>query len=183
MSTYSNHEKTYLVKILKDDNLLSSKDKNYINKNILDQSFPWYYHREAVEGDNYWFYSHSIIRRVELGGGESSIHSKFFIDLFNKFCKKHKIKYKQIFRCSLNTNFPSNIKSLPHMDHEFDYNHLLIYLSDFTAGETILLKDDKKTIAHTLKAKTYRSVSFSKCWHIGTSPKKGRRVVLVYTFK
>jgi len=171
------------MKVIQDDSLLSSKDKKYIKDRILAPSLPWYYNSEAVKGDNYWFYSHILIQRIALGGGETSTHTKFFIDLFNKFCKKHNIRYSQIFRCCLNSNFPSKNKSLPHTDHNFDYNHLLIYLNDVEDGKTLLLKDDKKTVTITIKPKAYRAVSFSKCWHIGTSPKKDRRVVAVYTYK
>jgi hypothetical protein len=172
-----------MKKLITDNNLLSFKDKQYIKKNILSDSLPWYHNEEAVKGDGYWFYSHILIQRIEHGGGECSPHSRFFIDLFNKFCEKNNIKYNKIFRCCLNTNFPNEFKSIAHTDHSFDYKHLLIYLNNFTKGETILLKKDKKTIDHIIKPKTNMAVSFPKCWHIGTSPKKGRRVVAVYTFK
>ena len=56
------------MNIITDDNLLSKKDIAYINDNILSNNFPWYYNKEANKGDNYWFYSHCVVRRVELGG-------------------------------------------------------------------------------------------------------------------
>jgi|TARA_R100000455_G_C6207352_1_gene76031 hypothetical protein len=168
---------------IQDDNLLNKKEIDFVNKTILDHSFPWYYNEESNKGDNYWFYSHCVIQRIELGGGNTSHISSFCISLLNKFCKKHKIKYEKILRCCLNTNFPQENKSSMHTDHDSDYNHLLVYLTDNKEGQTILYKDDKKTVYKKIKPKQFRAVSFPKCWHIGTSPKKNRRVVLVYTFK
>ena len=164
------------------DNFLSKKEINYIDNTILKYDFPWYYSKDAVSGDGYWFYSHSVIDRIEEGGRHNSYLSSFCISLLNKFCKKNKIKYRKILRCCINTNFAQKNKSFMHIDHECDYNHLLIYLTDNKEGETILFKDNKKTIIKKIKSKQFRAVSFPKCWHVGISPKEGRRVVLVYTF-
>lgn len=171
------------MNIITDDNLLSKKDIAYINDNILSSNFPWYYNKEANKEDNYWFYSHCVVRRVELGGESFSYVSEFCLALLNKFCKKHNIKYKKVLRCSINSNFNQENKSAIHTDHATSYKHLLIYLTVNKGGKTILFKNDKKTIAHIINPKKFRAVSFSKCWHIGASPKEGRRVVLVYTFK
>tara|TARA_R100000963_G_C4636791_1_gene100782 strand:- start:240 stop:758 length:519 start_codon:yes stop_codon:yes gene_type:complete len=172
-----------MKKTIQDDNLLSKKEIKYINDTIFAFHFPWYYNEQSVEGDNYWFYSHSVIQRTELGGGAMSNISDFCISLLDKFCKKHKIQYKKIFRCSINSNYSQENKSFLHTDHEFDYNHLLIYLTDNKGGETLLFNDDKKTIKKRIQSKQFRAVSFPKCWHIGVSPKEGKRMVLVYTFK
>ena len=60
------------MKVIQDDSLFSSKDKKYIKDHILAPTLPWYYNSEAVKGDNYWFYCHILIQRIELGGGETS---------------------------------------------------------------------------------------------------------------
>jgi len=180
-----------MKKFIQDDNLLSKKEIKYINDTIFAHSFPWYYNKESVtakysltgKGDNYWFYSHCVIQRLERGGGSMSNISDFCISLLDKFCKKHKIKYETILRCCLNTNFAQENKSFLHTDHDGDYNHLLIYLTDNKNGETLLFNDDKKTIKKRIQSKQFRAVSFPKCWHSGVSPKEGIRIVLVYTFK
>ena len=171
------------MKVVIDDNLLSKKEIAYINNTILSSNFPWYFTKEANKGDNYWFYSHCVIRRIELGGENVSYVSDFCLNLLDKFCKKHNIKYKKILRCSINSNFNQKNKSALHTDHKTNYKHLLIYLTQNKGGETILFKKDKKTISQIIKPKKFRAVNFPKCWHIGSSPEEGRRVVLVYTFK
>ena len=93
------------MSIISDDTFLSKKEIKYIEDNILSGNLPWYYSKEANRGDNYWFYSHCVIRRVELGGESVSFLSEFCVSLLNKFCKKHGIKYKRILRCSINSNF------------------------------------------------------------------------------
>jgi|TARA_R100001530_G_C4304415_1_gene151335 hypothetical protein len=172
-----------MKKFIQDDNLLSKKEIEFINATILKHNFPWFYSKESNKGDSYWFYSHSVIERIEESGKHTSYISPFCVSLLDKFCKKHKIKYEKILRCCLNTNFAQENKSFMHTDHDSDYNHLLIYLTNNKDGKTLLFNDDKKTINKKITPKKFRAVSFSKCWHIGTSPKKDRRVVLVYTFK
>tara|TARA_R110000823_G_scaffold287150_1_gene405448 strand:- start:3202 stop:3723 length:522 start_codon:yes stop_codon:yes gene_type:complete len=173
-----------MKKFIQDDFLLSKKEIEYVNNTILAPNFEWYYKDESNKGDGHWFYSHLVVQRVELGGGYTSKISSFCESLLKKFCKKHKIKYEKILRCCVNTTFFQKNKSFMHNDHDCDYNHLFIYLTTNKSGETILFKEDKKTIIKKIKPKQFRAVSFPKCWHIGNPPVDAtRKILIVYTFK
>ena len=177
--------------------LFYKEDKNFLSQiqkqkweNLLNNfSFPFYLDDAKADFPNqYTYLSHILLHRSQdqkpFLGSFNSEHAPYFVSLLHSFCKKNNIVVAKIHRMAINLTFNlGKIKPHIHTDHQHDYYHLLIYLNNFTKGETILLKKDKKTIDHIIKPKTNMAVSFPKCWHIGTSPKKGRRVVAVYTFK
>lgn len=179
-------------------NILTEKEVEFINHNILGNNFPWYYEPVATT-DKFQFFSHTLVVRDT--GKINSDYFHFFKSIFDRFCQKHKIKVNKITRAVLNLTNQSLYKhGDPHVDHEFKHKVFMLYLNDID-GDTIIF--DKKyidnnqftTIPLEKIKKPFKKIKqikpkFGKavCWdgsyyHSPSYPKKGRRVVVVFTFK
>ena len=87
--------------------------------------------------------------------------------MLNAFTNKNKIKYKEIFRISVNMTMNIGVeRSSTHKDHEFPHKQLLIYLNDFEGGETVILNDNDTTwLASTVADTPYTQAMCP--WMIG----------------
>jgi len=171
------------MNLIEDNNFLSNTHKQYIEKEILGEEFPYYY-TQAFD-DGYPFLCHTILQRPEMrnhNNFNSQKHSEFFIDIFKTFCNKNNIKYSSLFRVAVNLTFNlKHKKSTTHVDHDFDHKQLIIYLNDCDKkAKTILLKNNKKFAEIT--PKKYKGACFDKCKHYMIYPKSNARIIVIYTF-
>jgi len=161
-------------------------------------TFPWYWEKNAVmkepgKGDDINFFGHTLIKRFENRRlGEELYQSsacEFFVPIIDRFFKKHKLKYKEILRASINLLYPQKIKqSEPHVDHNFPHNQIICYLNE-SDGDTVILK--KKIKGGKFKHKEIARVSpepfkilyFGYLPHYVIHPTSGRRIILVMTFR
>ena len=68
-----------------------------------------------------------------------------------------------------------------HEDHPFPHQQLLVYLNECSDDlYTVIKKGDEEI---KIKPEKYKGVCFEKTMHYHYYPKKGRRVVLVMTYK
>ena len=68
-----------------------------------------------------------------------------------------------------------------HIDHSFDYRHIIIYLDD-SDGDTIMY-NSKHRIVDRSSPKEDKVILFGKCQHSGEFPiKHPKRTILVATF-
>lgn len=68
-----------------------------------------------------------------------------------------------------------------HVDHDFDYKHLLIYLNN-SDGDTVMY-NTKNQIIDRSSPREDKVISFDKCLHSGHFPiKSPERIVLVATY-
>jgi|TARA_E500000318_G_scaffold37288_1_gene36007 hypothetical protein len=79
-------------------------------------------------------------------------------------------------RINFNLSFPCGDKpSMPHVDHNFPHNNMLIYFTD-TGGDTIIGGDRFTPEEDDI-------IVFNSDWlHCFKPPKNGRRIVMVTTF-
>jgi len=186
-------------------NFFTKKEKEFIYNNVVHTAdFPWYRFAQATS-EKFPFYGHVLIRRYNVKTEKPVINSDiylFFYEIFKRFCKKHKIKHKQITRAIINsiTYHGKYQNTDPHIDHDFNHKILMMYLNN-TSGDTIIY--DKKfypggltilPIDETSKRpmKELKRVSpelgkvmcvDGKHFHAGSFPEPGdRRVVVVFTF-
>ena len=86
-----------------------------------------------------------------------------------------------LLRANLNCMYPDVLgndkPTVPHYDHVFDYNHILIYLTD-SGGNTIFLDDD----IIEYEPNEDDIIIFPKCLHSNRFPQTKRRIVLVATY-
>lgn len=99
---------------------------------------------------------------------EENFTNKLSIEILNKFCNKHGIKYDEVKRTRSNTTFLSNEKrpSIPHVDDGTSHLVLLYYVED-SDGDTLLYtnryneeKDNEMIIEHRISPKAGRAVLF-----------------------
>ena len=175
-----------------DKNFLDEKSKLFIEEVVLGDYFPFYIQKNTTDQDvvsNNFFLSHRVVARPEENSESVSIitsdfHQEFF-KIFELFTNKNNIQHNQIHRCSVNLTFKVNAIACPiHNDHDFEHKQLLIYLNDCDDKEskTVLLDKKAKSIIEEIPPEQYKGVCFDSCPHFHYFPKKGKRVVLVYTF-
>ena len=176
------HQVTY--KMIIDDNFLSDESKQFIENYVLSRHFPLYMQGESVKGDETPFLNHVILPRPELRDVKTK-HAYYddFIKILNEFCDKNKIHYDEVLRVCVNFTFYNGVRDVSptHVDHDFDYNQLIVYLNDplDVMSSTVLLDKENTNIL----PKQYRGLSFGKIEHYHYYPKKGGRYVLVFTYR
>ena len=174
----------YIVK----DNFLKKEEKEFIDKVVLSDTFPWYYCKHQVYKDYHNYFYHTLMARVDgtdVNGQSGKIwsrHFDFFKNIVERFCKENKINLTKIFRGSLNCTVPIGVaRGKKHVDHPFDHYQIIIYLND--ADGPTKFYNDKGKLEASIKPKKYRILFFtSKLHSAGLPVKSNRRVVAVLTF-
>ena len=182
--------------LLEDENFLSNKDKKTIKKLIEKSELPFYMGPAFGKKINYPYLCHTILRRPEdrtetnsVYGSKYAIETNFnskytdiFLEFLFAFCDKHKIKINKVFRVAVNLTFNIGIERCPtHRDHDLDHKQLIIYLTNPDKNAKTVLLNNKK-IVHEITPKKYKGVLFGTCDHYMLYPKKGARIIAVYTF-
>jgi hypothetical protein len=180
---------------------LTEEDYKLID-HAASQDFPWYF-SGSVDGEdfiqpcNYWahgFFTHNLILRqknIEYetypeDGTDNSYYYKPFMSIFERFCFMNGIEVNNIFRSALNhTVYSADVEdgSNIHFDHNFPHKIFILYLSDFTGGETVLYDKDNNEIERSIPKK-YNAVLFDgKHPHRQLFCNKGeRRIIFLVTF-
>ena len=179
---------TVLTKLIEDKNFLSDLQKDLIKNEVLGSSFPFYWEDSAAyENDGHGYLVHTILARPEGRKQDdnriNSDYYEFFLSLFDTFCNKHNIKYREVLRMAINLTMNNGTPVSPtHIDHDFPHNQFLLYFNDSATSSTTIYDKDK-TILHEIKAEQFKGVAFPDNQHSVTMPTEGRRVVGVYTFR
>ena len=172
-----------------DKNFIREDQKRFLDRIVLAEEnldFPWHLSPGTVaKGDNIPLFFHCVIKRPEKREDKEELFNStigpFFVSLFNQFAERNEIKYKEIYRCNVNLTFPLKGQSGIHTDHEFPYNHLLIYLND-SDGDTCIFNTEGTKIEKRITPEKYKGVCFEKRLHYAEFPINGLRFVVVYTF-
>ena len=168
-------------------NIINKKEKDFLKSTIIDSNtFPFYLRTTEIVNapNNYFpFLSHVVLHKPEdqkTNRINSSLYN-YCTELFQRISKRYKFKYKEIYRIALNLTFKNGKKeSLIHRDHPYPHKQLLIYLhtDDLKSCTCIFNKDKIKKIIPTPN----KGVMWDNLKHYHITPKKGYRLVLVYTF-
>jgi len=172
--------------IIEDNNFLTDYHKDQIENGILSGTFPFYWSEHQVTGDYLPALLHAVMGRTTKGhviesDKINSPNFNFCKNVLDTFCNKNNIKYKCIYRASINLTFhiPREHGKI-HEDHDFPHKQFLLYLND-SDGDTLLF-NDKRKVYKRIKFEQYKGVVFDRCLHTQEYPTKSRRVVLVITF-
>jgi len=167
-------------------NAIDKKTQNFFKKNIINNSnFPFYLNKTEIinKTNNFCFFSHTILHRPE-DNLPNPINSKlypFATNLLKKLSKKFKFKFKKIFRICLNLTINNGKeKSDVHLDHNFEHKQLIIYIHCDDLKSYTCIKKDNKIVK--IKPISNKVVMWGKLPHYHIVPKKGFRLVLIYTF-
>ena len=126
-------------------------------------NFPWFYNETTTpgpkgrvyQGEDYPFYSHTIMERPNKNPGFEKPYSKITSDYFDpvflmlqQIFSYNKLDVEVIYRINLNVTFavPTEVqKSNYHVDLEFPHQNIIIYMNKFEGGE-LYIKDDTEEI-------------------------------------
>tara|TARA_R100000995_G_C3451996_1_gene108636 strand:+ start:250 stop:825 length:576 start_codon:yes stop_codon:yes gene_type:complete len=183
--------------VLESNNFLSIKHKKIIKELIEKAELPFFMGPAFGKNINYPYLCHTILRRPEditetnsvfnsKYSTETKFNSKFadiFLEFLFAFCDKNKIKVNKVFRIGINLTFNIGVERCPvHCDHDFDHKQLIIYLTNPDKNATTILLNKKNKIVYEITPKKYKGVVFDKCNHYMRYPKKGARIIAIYTF-
>ena len=117
-------------------------------------------------------------------GTPNSVYMEKFEGIFKYFCKENNIKWDRILRSAVNftTHQPKDSECFIHRDHEFPHRNFLMYLNEWTSGETQFFDDERRLIKIVHPQKYKAVVSDSELHTQGYCDPHQRRVVLVVTF-
>jgi hypothetical protein len=165
---------------IEDKFLFDEKEKEYIDELIINNYFPYYYQSTAVDDDHYPFLCHTL-KFTDKDANHSSQTEKF-IEILDKFCKKHEIYYDTVYRVAINLTFNNGYKhSKIHCDHKFEHKQLIIYLNEPKDKESqTIIVDNNKEIK--VVPEKYKAICFGRVPHYHYTPRFGERVVAVFTF-
>ena len=174
--------------IIKDD-FLSKDSINFIEKTVLSSSFPYFYNAHTIHDppDNNAYMGHDILRRPEErapGENFNSTYGEQFLKILKDFSDAADIKINDVFRMSVNITFAGLTKNCPtHTDHQYPHHQLIVYLNACDSeSSTVVLSEDKSKIVNSIQPKKYRGFCFSSAPHYMVFPRRGSRVVAVFTF-
>ena len=173
-----------MLKVIEDDNFLTDQEKKYIEEQIVKgEYFPFYWNYNQTINDGLPYFGH-VLKHSEIPEGIGSSYYFFFEDILKRFCKKHKLKIKQVLRGSVNLTTPLNIKTgVIHKDHEIKHKQFILYLTDSKEGYTYLY-DNKHKLVKKIKAKKYKIACFDDQPHSSGYPshEEKRRLIVILTF-
>lgn len=176
--------------IIEDYDFLKQDQKDFVKEVVLQPFFPYFYTPYTVEkGDGLGVLNHILIKRPEdREQNETQFNSDFskqFVDIFNTFCEKNNIEYKEILRACVNLTYWNGLdKCETHTDHNYDHKQLLIYLNNpIYANSFTVICDENNNKIKSIKPKQFLGVCWGGNPHYHYFPKEGARIVAIYTFK
>jgi hypothetical protein len=141
-------------------------------------------------GEKYPVFMHELVKRIEkadpsLPTRNNSIYTAFFINILEKFTKKHNLKLNRILRAVINVT--ASIKdgiSYIHLDHIFPHSQFILYIGEDVTGDILLYEDDEKTLIKKIKPSNFKIVCFGDGMvpHQFYYPEIGYRIAVVITF-
>ena len=120
-----------------------------IKKQVNGIDFPWFYKEKATnngpdimyehdeEYNNLPFFSHTVISRPEPTETFSKVASyevEKYVNCINEILNYNGIFANCMYRINFNMTFYTSKKfyTLPHVDHNFPHNNMLIYFNEFS---------------------------------------------------
>ena len=169
--------------------LINPFTKNYQQFKTLvnHHEFTWHWMDNSVQLSqktdgylNLGYYTHAFLTRPETGQFLFPKQSSDFLrevqSVMLEILLANNIKPAIFYRISANCEHPheSNLPNMPHNDHQFPHENLLIYLNDPKGGYT-MVENEK------YYGKEDDVILFSG-FHCNAHPKTGRRLVSITTF-
>ena len=131
--------------IYENNNFIEQQELDEIHKVCLSDRFP-YFIQKTTSGSLYAGVSHNLIERHNPYTEKletSSTYYDFFYKIWKRFNEKNNIPHKKWARGALNFTLPMPTIEMgtPHIDHDFEHKVMIMYLNEFTEGNTIIFKD------------------------------------------
>tara|TARA_R100001443_G_scaffold49944_1_gene62236 strand:+ start:922 stop:1470 length:549 start_codon:yes stop_codon:yes gene_type:complete len=166
-----------------------------LKKFVFSDRIPWHYNATTTTKNSHLkkkdmeFFSHMLLgrpqhedNRIAVPYVSSAYFEKCYF-ILKEILDFNNIHFDVVYRMNLNLTLHSSIKeSTPHLDLNFPHKNIIIYLSSFKNGKTIVLdKNNKKMYS---EAKEDNIIMFDgKLAHYHESPAiDDKRIVMVANF-
>jgi hypothetical protein len=172
---------------------LNDEETAFID-HCLGYNFP-YYQVLATDKDEridkQYIFAHTLMKpKIDSDGKnineEGVVNSPYYyaaIKIFRRFCEENNIPYSKILRAALNVSHHSTYKyGAIHVDHKFPHYNFLMYLNDFTDGNTYIFDDNLDLLEEVIPEKNKVVVFDGKKHAQGFCAPNEKRIVLVVTF-
>ena len=141
-----------------------TEDYKNLKKLIFGNNFPWYYLDKTVsttDKKDMGFFAHCLLGRPthEVDGkkvpaipesSSSYFHQCYFI--LKEILDFNNINFEVMYRMNINMTPHSSIESsVPHTDLNLPHKVVIVYLSEFSKGRTIVLGKDKESFIQIQK--------------------------------
>mgnify|MGYP003628196369 FL=1 len=125
---------------------ISSSNMEVIDKEVMGMAFPWYYSERSTT-TNFPFFMHILVEGKEKIGDATVINSTMFPlfeGILTDFCRENGIVINEILRGCLNLTHHSSVHDFgdPHVDYPFEIWQVLMYLNEFSNGETLVFSEE-----------------------------------------
>ena len=125
------------------------------------------------------FMSHNVLIRPEHIGYPTKASPYFNMVCFalKEILEFNDVKIKGLYRINANLTFPTAplLPSIPHVDHDFSHENILIYLND-TGGDTVVNGEHYSPNEDDV-------ITFGGEKHYMYPPERGGRIVIVATYE
>ena len=172
-----------------------TEDYKQLKKIILSNEISWHYSSTTTinlntKNKDMEFFSHVLLNRpdpTDNGIKVPLVASAYFekcYSILKEILDFNNIHFDVIYRMNLNLTLHSSVKeSTPHIDLPLKHKVIIIYLSSFEEGKTIVLDKNNKKIYS--EAKEDDIIMFDgKLTHYQQSPKiDDKRIVMVANFQ
>tara|TARA_R100000664_G_C2754298_1_gene141894 strand:+ start:1526 stop:2053 length:528 start_codon:yes stop_codon:yes gene_type:complete len=172
---------------IEDKNFLNKNQKKFIEEITTKSDFPYYVISNSTENDSSEYLSHIIKNRIEDFPNEkcNSNYYPQITDILFSFLIKNKIKIKQLCRAAVNLTYNNGKeKCNPHHDHKYEHKQFILYLNDpIDKNSKTVILDKSNKVFKEVTPEQYKGICFDSHLHYHYYPKKGRRIILIATFK
>ena len=168
------------------ENFLSKRNLDFIENTILSNNFPYKYRTQCVPGDGNTFLVHNALERPEKRKSKAimSDHFEEIGQILQSFCRNNNIQLNEILRAAINFTYNNGSQKSPaHVDHDYPHKQLIVYLNDCDKKAHTVILDEKGKILKRIQPKKYKGVCFESLPHYAVFPKKGHRIIGVFTFR
>lgn len=182
---------------IEDENGIPAEVLEQIDYHLLKNAELPLYYRHSYTTENYPYFSHTLMPRLELGPERRSVFFDFFKNIVVEFCKKHNVNITKVTRACVNSTIHHDtVFSEPHVDYTEEHYVVLMYLNDcdgdtiifdkrYDNGPTCLSVDEglKLNVAKRITPKAGKVILFDgKYFHTNVFPSIGKfRFVCVFT--
>ena len=153
------------------DKFLTSKQNKNIEKQLIDNYFPWYYTDSNIKGGSYYQFTHLLVLNEQINSNYFEVLAKPILD---------KIKYKKLLRVRVNlfTRDSKNIACPKHQD-DGEPHKVCVYYVNTNNGYTFLDQGGK------VDSKRNRALFFNgKIMHqVFTQTDTKRRLTINITYQ
>jgi hypothetical protein len=175
--------------VIEEIDFLTQEEKKHITEEIIPKASFCFLHLLDV-GEKSPVFLHELVQRIEradpnLPTRNNSIYTEFFINILERFTKKHNLPLNRILRAVVNVT--ASIKdeiSHIHLDHTFPHSQFILYIGENITGDILLYEEDEKTLVKRISPANFKIVCFGDTAipHQFYYPEIGYRIAVVITF-